>query len=57
MTEILSKHFFNNVKDKLQNVKSTSEAEVSLHIPSLTIFNNILKCQTKQYQLIRIYLV
>jgi hypothetical protein len=48
MTEILSKDFFNNIKDKLQNVKSTSEAEISLQIPSLTIFNNILKSLKKR---------
>jgi SAM-dependent methyltransferase len=48
MTEILSKEFFNNIKDKLQNVKSTSEAEMSLQIPSLTIFNNILKSLKKR---------
>ena len=48
MTEILSKDFFNNIKDKLQNVKSTSEAEMSIQIPSLTIFNNILKSLKKR---------
>jgi SAM-dependent methyltransferase len=48
MTEILSKDFLNNVKDKLQNVKSTNEAEISLHISSLTIFNNILKSLKKR---------
>ena len=48
MTEILSKEFFNNIKDKLQNVKSTSEAEISIQIPSLTIFNNILKSLKKR---------
>jgi SAM-dependent methyltransferase len=48
MTEILSKEFLNNVKDKLQNVKSTNEAEISLQISSLTIFNNILKSLKKR---------
>ena len=48
MTEILSKDFFNNIKDKLQNVKSTSEAEMSIQIPSLTIFNYILKSLKKR---------
>ena len=49
MTEILSKDFLNNIKDKLQNVKSTNEAEISiLQITSLTIFNNMLKSFKKR---------
>jgi SAM-dependent methyltransferase len=48
MTEILSKDFFNNIKDKLQNVKNTNEAEITINIPSLTIFNNILKSLKKR---------
>jgi len=48
MTEILSKDFVNNIKHKLQNVKNTYEAEISLHIPTLTIFNNILKSLKKR---------
>lgn len=48
MTEILSKDFLNNVKDKLRNIKSINEAEISLNISSLTIFNNILKSLKKR---------
>ncbi len=49
MTEILSQDFLNNIKDKLQNVKSTNEAEISiLQITSLTIFNNMLKSFKKR---------
>lgn len=48
MTEILSKDFINNIKDNLQSVKSTNEAEISLQISSLTIFNNILKSLKKR---------
>lgn len=52
MTEILSKDFLNNIKDKLQNVKSTNEAEISiLQITSLTIFNNMLKSFKKRAML------
>ena len=40
MTEILSKDFLKNIKDKIQNVKNTNEAEMSIKIPSLTPSNN-----------------
>lgn len=48
MTEILSKDFLKNIKDKIQNVKNTNEAEMSIKIPSLTIFNYILKSLKKR---------
>jgi len=48
MTEILSKDFLKNIKDKLKNVKNTNEAEMSIKIPSLTIFNYILKSFKKR---------
>lgn len=52
MTEILSQDFLNNIKDKLQKVKSTNEAEISiLQITSLTIFNNMLKSFKKRAML------
>jgi SAM-dependent methyltransferase len=48
MTEILSKDFLKNIKDKIQNVKNTNEAEITIKIPSLTIFNYILKSLKKR---------
>lgn len=47
-SEWLSIDFFDNIKAKLQNVTSTNEAEISFKIPSLTIFNNILKSLKKR---------
>jgi SAM-dependent methyltransferase len=48
MTEILSKDFLKNIKDKIKNVKNTNEAEITIKIPSLTIFNYILKSLKKR---------
>jgi hypothetical protein len=48
MTEILSKDFLKNIKDKIQNVKNTNEAEITIKIQSLTIFNYILKSLKKR---------
>lgn len=48
MTQILSEEFLNNIKIRLENIKSTHEAEISLQVQSLTIFNNLLKCLKKR---------